>query len=169
MLFIKVFIFAMIIGTSSAIGLMLAKKYTNRELELKEIKNALNMFENKIKFTYEDIPTVFKDISKKINGNVGNIFKNASEKMQNMQAGEAWEYALENTYTSLKKADIDIIKGLGRMLGKTDLSGQISEIKLVNNFLDIQIKDAEEEKNKNEKMYRTLGIVAGMTITILLI
>ena len=97
MLFIKVFIFAMIIGTSSAIGLMLAKKYTNRELELKEIKNALNMFENKIKFTYEDIPTVFKDISKKINGNVGNIFKNASEKMQNMQAGEAWEYALENT------------------------------------------------------------------------
>ena len=135
MLFIKVFIFAMIIGTSSAIGLMLAKKYTNRELELKEIKNALNMFENKIKFTYEDIPTVFKDISKKINGNVGNIFKNASEKMQNMQAGEAWEYALENTYTSLKKADIDIIKGLGRMLGKTDLSGQISEIKLVNNVL----------------------------------
>ena len=106
--FLGVFIFAMIIGTSSAIGLMLAKKYTNRELELKEIKNALNMFENKIKFTYEDIPTVFKDISKKINGNVGNIFKNASEKMQNMQAGEAWEYALENTYTSLKKADIDI-------------------------------------------------------------
>lgn len=168
MLFVKVFIFAMIIGTSSAIGLMLAKKYTNRELELKEIKNALNMFENKIKFTYEDIPTVFKDVSKKINGNVGNIFKNASEKMQNMQAGEAWEYALENTYTSLKKADIDIIKGLGRMLGKTDLSGQISEIKLVNNFIDAQIEDAKQEKDKNYKMYKTLGIVVGATIVIIL-
>ena len=55
------------------------------------------------------------------------------------------------------------------VIGKTDIERQISEIKLVNNFLDIQIKDAEEEKNKNEKMYRTLGIVAGMTITILLI
>ena len=44
-------------------------------------------------------------------------------------------------------------KNLGRLLGKTDIEGQISEIKLVNNFLDIQIKDAEEEKNKNEKMY----------------
>ena len=69
----------------------------------------------------------------------------------------------------MKKEDIDIIRNLGRLLGKTDIEGQISEIKLVNNFLDIQIKDAEEEKNKNEKMYRTLGIVAGMTITILLI
>ena len=44
-----------------------------------------------------------------------------------------------------------------------------NEIKLVNNFLDTQIKTAEDEKNKNEKLYRTLGIVAGMTITILLI
>ena len=59
---IKIFIFAMIIGASSVIGIMIAKKYANREFELKEMKNALNMFENKIKFTYEDIPTVFSDI-----------------------------------------------------------------------------------------------------------
>ena len=67
-----------------------------------------------------------------------------------------------------KKADIDIIKGLGRMLGKTDLSGQISEIKLVNNFIDAQIEDAKQEKDKNYKMYKTLGIVVGATIVIIL-
>ena len=168
MLGMKLLIYTGIFLVCSAIGLIKSQKYTWRVEELKEFKNALNMFENKIKFTYEDIPTVFKDISKKINGNVGNIFKNASEKMQNMQAGEAWEYALENTYTSLKKADIDIIKGLGRMLGKTDLSGQISEIKLVNNFIDAQIEDAKQEKDKNYKMYKTLGIVVGATIVIIL-
>lgn len=168
MLLVKIFIFAMIIGASSVIGLMLAKKYSNRELELKEMKNALNMFENKIKFTYEDIPTVFEDISKKMQGNIGTVFKTASSKMKDMSAGNAWEYALKNTYTSLTKEDIDIINGLGRMLGKTDLNGQISEIKLVNDFLDTQIDEAKLEKDKNAKMYKTLGIVVGMTIVIIL-
>lgn len=104
MLFVKVFIFAMIIGTSSAIGLMLAKKYTNRELELKEIKNALNMFENKIKFTYEDIPTVFKDISKKINGNVGNIFKNASGENAKYASRRSMEICFRKYIYKLKKS-----------------------------------------------------------------
>jgi len=51
---------------------------------------------------------------------------------------------------------------------KTDLSGQISEIKLVNNFIDAQIEDAKQEKDKNYKMYKTLGIVVGATIVIIL-
>lgn len=168
MLFIKIFIFTMIIGSSFAIGLMLAKKYSSRELELKEMKNALNMFENKINFTYEDIPTAFSDISQKIQGNVGKIFKTASNKMQNISAGNAWVYSLENTYTNLTKEDINIIKGLGRMLGKTDLNGQISEINLVNGFIDNQIEEAKREKDKNYKMYKTLGIVVGITIVIIL-
>lgn len=168
MIFIKTFIFAMIIGASSVIGLMLAKKYSNRELELKEMKNALNMFENKISFTYEDIPTVFNDVSEKIQGNVGKIFKTASKKMQDVSAGDAWEYSLENVYTSLTKEDINIIKGLGRMLGKTDLNGQISEIKLVKDFIDTQINEAKKEKEKNSKMYKTLGVVVGITIVIIL-
>lgn len=133
------------------------------------MKNALNIFMTKIKFTYEPIPSTFLYISEKVEGNVSKIFKNATEEMENKPAGEAWDKSLDAIVTNMKKEDIDIIRNLGRLLGKTDIEGQISEIKLVNNFLDIQIKDAEEEKNKNEKMYRTLGIVAGMTITILLI
>ena len=165
---IKIFIFAMIIGASSVIGIMIAKKYANREFELKEMKNALNMFENKIKFTYEDIPTVFSDISQKISGNVGKIFKTASIQMKDMQAGIAWEYAVNNTWSNFNKEDIDIIKGLGRMLGKTDLNGQISEINLVENFIDNQLEEAKLEKEKNAKMYKTLGLVIGITIVIIL-
>lgn len=89
--------------------------------------------------------------------------------MESKSAGDAWNSSLDTTVTNMKEDDIGIIKNLGRLLGKTDIEGQLNEIKLVNNFLDTQIRTAEDEKNKNEKMYRTLGIVAGMTITILLI
>ena len=45
----------------------------------------------------------------------------------------------------------------------------MSEINLNMNFLDSQIKVAEEEQKKNAKMYRTLGTIVGLAIIIILI
>lgn len=47
MLAFRLFILAMIIVTSSIIGILFSKKYANREKEIKEMKNALNMFATK--------------------------------------------------------------------------------------------------------------------------
>ena len=47
--------------------------------------------------------------------------------------------------------------------------GQVSEIEVTEQFLDMQISKAEEDKKKNQKMYKTLGIVAGLVIVIILI
>ena len=55
------------------------------------------------------------------------------------------------------------------MLGKTDIEGQLNQVELTTNFLDEQIKLAEKEKIKNEKLYRTLGMTIGLGIVIVLI
>ena len=44
----------------------------------------------------------------------------------------------------------------------------VNRDRLVNNFIDAQIEDAKQEKDKNYKMYKTLGIVVGATIVIIL-
>ena len=147
----------------------MSKKYSNRVRDLKEIRQALNFFEEKIKFTYEPIPDVFEEISKKMSENIGEIFSNASKKMENTSAGEAWEEAVNNSNTSFTKEDIEILKGLAKMLGRTDIDGQVSEIRLTNKFIDVQIKDAENEKLKNEKLYKTLGATVGLALVIILI
>lgn len=169
MFFIKVFILFMIFLSSLKAGKIIAKKYLNRVNELKDMKNALNMFMTKIRFTYESVPESFREIGNNINGNIGKIFRIASENMKEKSAGEAWEEVVEKTETSLKDEDKNIIKGLGRMLGKTDLDGQISEIKLVQNFLNTQIEIAERERQKNEKLYKTLGGVVGLAVVIILV
>ena len=150
-------------------GKIIAKKFSNRVTELKEMKNALNMFLTKIKFTYESVPESFSEIGNNINGNTGKIFRTASELMKEKSAGEAWEETVDAIETSLTEEDKGIIKNLGRMLGKTDLEGQVSEIKLVQDFLNTQIEVAEKEKQKNEKLYRTLGGVVGLAIVIILV
>ena len=56
---IKYIMLFLILISSSLIGRFLSKKYVYRLEELEEMKNALNLFKTKAKFTYEPIPTIF--------------------------------------------------------------------------------------------------------------
>lgn len=172
MIIIKSLSLFMILGASTWIGFLVSGKYKNRVSDLTEMKNALNMFETKVRYTYEAIPEIFTQISQTFNNNqssIGKIFKIASENMKYSPAGDAWNLALDVTDTNMNKEDIKALKGLHKLLGKTDVEGQLSEIELTTSFLDIQITQAIKEKEKNEKLYKTLGIVAGLAIVIILI
>lgn len=169
MFIVKGIVLMLLLFSSSYIGILISMKYKSRVKELKEMKTLLTIFSTKIKLTYEPIPQIFEELGKKENSNISYIFKKASENMKEMQAGKAWINALEMKNTNLKKEDIEILKGLSTLLGKVDLEGQISEIELVDNFLDKQIEKAEEESKKSEKMYKTLGITAGLAMVIIFI
>lgn len=169
MLIIKGFVLVIILGVSTILGIKIAERYQKRELELKEIKSALNMFKSKIRYTYEPIPDTFMEIAENFSNNVSNLFRNASIKMDEQSAGEAWESAIDTVYSHLNKEDKNVLKHLSKMLGKTDLENQLKEIELTDNFLNYQIEKAETERQKNEKLYKTLGIVSGIGIVIVLI
>lgn len=165
---IKYFILFLILVVSSLIGRFLSKKYVYRLEELEEMQNALNIFKSKIKFTYEPIPEIFDEISKNTNKNIGNIFKKAKEKMNETTANIAWEQAIEETITNLKEEDKHTLKTLSKLLGQTDVEGQTSQIEITEKFLEGQIKEATEEKQKNERLYTRLGTILGLAIVIVL-
>lgn len=166
---IKYLTLIIILMSTTYIGILISKKYLNRVKDLKEMKNALNIFSTKIKFTYEPIPQIFREISKKVKPNIANIFEKSSEKMENENAGEAWRETLEESNTSMIKEDIEVLKNLSNLLGKVDIEGQVNEVELVENFLDTQIELAEEEKQKYARMYKTLGVTIGLAVVIILI
>ena len=89
--------------------------------------------------------------------------------METYSAKEAWNKSLEEAKTDLTKEDIETLKNLGKILGETDVEGQINQIELTETLLKNQIKEALEEKVKNSKMYRTLGVTVGLAISIILI
>ena len=169
MVVFKVFSLFSIFFISCFLGLTISKKFSSRVKELKEIKSALNMFEEKIKFTYETIPDVFFEISQNTSESISKIFEQASDDMKIMSASEAWEKAINESNTKLTKDDKDVLKSLAKMLGKTDLDGQVNEIRLTLKFLETKLKDAEMERTKNEKLYKTLGATVGLAIVIILI
>ena len=168
---IKYIFLLVIFLSSSKIGKMLAQRYYYRVQELEELKNALNLFKTKIKFTYETIPEIFEEISNNITKNISNIFQSTVKGLKDFSISQAWEQAIESEKknTNLNEEDIRVIKLLSKQLGITDIEGQISQIEITEHFLDTQIKQAQQEKEKNQKLYQKLGTTMGLVIVILLI
>jgi len=167
MIILKIIILILIFITSYLIGNKIAKQYSKRVEELEDMKNSLNILETKIRFSKEPLAVIFKDIS-----NVSKnkeIFEKANENMKTMLVGNSWRQAIESVNTNFKKKDIEILKTLGNMLGKTDSKGQVNQIEEIKELLNIQIKNANSEKQKNEKLYKTLGMTIGLAIVIILI
>jgi len=84
-------------------------------------------------------------------------------------AGDAWNKAIDTNILNIVEEDKNILKNLSKLLGATDLQGQISQIDVTSSFLEEQIKKAEKEREKNEAMYRKLGMIIGLTIVIVVI
>ena len=171
MIIIKFIILLTIFGASTSIGVLMSKKFKNRVIELREFKNAINTLETKIKFTYEPIAEIFSEISNNLQHNISQVFNMTGKYLDDNTTKDAWNKAIDETKISLNlnDEDINIIRNLGNLLGKTDVEGQISEIKVTSRYIDTQIIKAEEERKKNEKMYRNLGTIVGLAIVIILI
>ena len=171
MIFIKYILIFFILMIFSTIGNLYSKKYVNRVEDLEKMKNMLNVFKAKIKFTGLTIQDIFNQLYEDNQDNIGEIFKVANEYMNDKSAKDAWNTALDDmkNKNDLNPEDINVLKSLGKMLGNTDIEGQVSQIELTENLLNEKIVEAQEAKKKNAKLYKTLGIATGLAIAIILI
>lgn len=82
---VKYFMLLLIFISSSLIGKYISKKYTYRLKELEEFKNILNVFKSKIRFTYEPIPEIFREIANNTKQNIAEIFEKARKKHERFE------------------------------------------------------------------------------------
>lgn len=165
---VKILILGTILVICTYIGILKAKSYDNRVLELKRVRSALEVLKSKIEFTYEPIKDIFEEISKIVYSEEKNIFQQTLKNINHYGVTTSWNMAVEEEIRLLKE-DKNTIKMFGKLLGKTDKSGQINEINVTSKLLDGLIEKAEQEKTKNYKLFKTLGSVVGIGICIILI
>ncbi len=167
MLFLKGLSLIGVIVICSYLGIIKAKTFENRVSELSKFQNALVMFKTKIEFTHEPIKNIFEEISKVIYKDEENIFLYTIKNQRNIYV--SWNEGADKIKKDFTKEDIEIIKMMGKLLGKTDIEGQVNEIELTKSLIEKQIEKAELEKIKNSKLYKTMGVICGIGICIILI
>lgn len=152
MIIIKGIILLSIFLASSMLGMTLAKKYKDRVYDLKQMKSALNILKTKIEYTYSPLPEIFEEIGSKFERTeFGEIFKNASFRMHEMSAGEAWKQALKVSQTSMKEEDIEVIQNLEKLLGKTNADRTNKSNKFNRRILRNSDKYCRKRKAKKRK------------------
>jgi len=160
--------FFMVIGTT-LLGRTFAKTYKDRVEFLKDFNKRLEILKNEIGFMKGILSDAIEK-SGEFQGKAKDLFADVLENLIDMEAGAAWEDACEKRLKNmeLKKEDIDTIKSLGRLLGSTDVEGQITNIEVISGQLSILADKAEEERKKNEPLFKNIGPVVGVGISVLL-
>lgn len=163
-----------VIVSSSFLGFALSRDCARRPQQLRELQALLQMFENQIVFLSDVLTDAFERVFRSSKSEVGVFFRAAAEKLSSggeINAREAWEAAVRENLrkTSLLAEDQEVILSFGTLLGSSDLEGQVKNIRLTVNQLKLQEQKAEERRVKYEGMYRSLGILGGLAVVILLI
>jgi stage III sporulation protein AB len=161
-----------LISATSLIGFSLANDCSKRPRALRELQTLLLMLENEISYLSNLLSEAFNRIYEGTNSDTAILFSEAAKNLSTngVTADSAWEKSIEENYAklSLNKEDKAILITFGKMLGNSDLDGQLNNIKLMSSQLKLQELKAEEMRLKNEKMYRSLGVLGGLAITIIL-
>lgn len=165
---IKIIGAILIIASTTLYGFVRAGIPDKRHKSLIMIASALELLENEIMFTSDYIDNVFLRIAKLIDSDC--LFKTTVSLQEDISAGIRWKKAVlaDKDKLCLKNEDCEIISLLASNLGMCDKEGQIKNIQHVKALLQKQINLADEENKKSAKLYKSLGISAGIFAAIIL-
>lgn len=139
-----------------------------RRNSLIKIRMALSILETEIVFSSYHLKEVFKRISRI--SDMEKLFMSVAENMEDMGIGNAWQYAVDKNRKEmgLKKEDAEILKTLSTRLGMSDREQQVKNIRHTDALILKALTEAEEEYKKSAKLYRSMGVLGGLFLIILM-
>jgi stage III sporulation protein AB len=161
------------IAATSWIGLEIANQFRIRPLYLRQIQSCLQMLETEINYGLTPLPRALEKIAAIHQGTVGEFFRAVHQNLTSIPGTtvrEAWDKSLAKLVTPLylTSTDYHILVNFGMTLGVSDRADQVKHLKLVMAQMASAEDQAWEAKEKNERMYKSLGFLSGMAVVILL-
>ncbi|MCG0274974.1 MAG: stage III sporulation protein AB [Thermosediminibacteraceae bacterium] len=163
----------LVIFSSTMIGFTIAGFYKQRPRALRNFQIALSMLETEIDYGQSPLPEALNNVSKRCESSISMFLKRVRQLLLSLEgytAGEAWEIALKEFKAQfpLNESDFEILAAFGKYLGSSDKDDQIRNLKLTLSQLKQQETLAIEERQKNEKLWKYLGVLSGLTVVLLL-
>lgn len=163
----------LVLTTTTLIGFGYAKKYRERPRQLSQLINALQSLEAEIMYGLSPIKEVADHLSHQLAAPIRYFFitliKGLNEK-DGRSLSVIWNEAVESYWprTALKATEKEIWKQFGQTLGQTDRDNQKKFIKLAISQLEHEEKEARLAQQQYEKMAKSLGVLGGILIVLLL-
>ncbi|MCL1845148.1 MAG: stage III sporulation protein AB [Defluviitaleaceae bacterium] len=158
---------------SVGLGFYFSAKENFRVRDLAEFKKALLILSSEIDFMRSTLAEACKNIAKRTDGGVGEIFENFSNLLaqgEGETAYQLWLTALDaaRNSTFLASEDRLVLEDFGKTLGYLDKEMQKNAITYAVAYIDEKTTALQKAADKNKRMYHSLGIAGGLLVTVVL-
>ena len=158
----------MIVTACTGMGLSKGKDMEKHLSALEELRKCFLLLRSEVMYTRAPFAEVFEKISKKVAQPYGIWLEHLSRRLRQKGTGtfwELWKTSLETDLrqSSLKAEEIKDLAEVGKNLEYTE------SLDLYIEQLEYTIKHTREEYQSKKKLYRSMGIMGGIFLVILLL
>jgi len=160
----------------TATGLLGARAglwYVQRARHLAQFALALHVLETDIAFGALPLPAALRRAGGAVGGPVGDVFAAAARELTadpGCSGPEAWRRALDRWggRLALAEGDREALGAAGVRLGASDADDQVRYLRAARHTLQVRAQQAEAERDVGARLWRYVGVSAGLAAALLL-
>jgi stage III sporulation protein AB len=162
-----------IIFAGTMLGFYQALQLSARQRQIRQTIQALQRLETEILFGFSPLPEALQAVADSSSGPVASLFARSAEGLVSGTAETvqlSWKMAVADVWhhTAMKRNERDTLLQLGSVLGKSDRADQAKHLRLAVSVLAAEETAAGEDNRRYGKMWRSLGLLSGVLIVILM-
>lgn len=163
----------LILFSGTMIGFFQASQFAARPKQIRMLILALQRLETEILFAFTPLPEALAHLARQTTEPLSSMFGEIAAGLEEglgVSTVECWQRAVRNGWkrTSMKAAEMDVFYQLGHTLGITDREDQIKHLRLAVNQLQSEEEAARDDQKRYEKMWKSLGLLTGALVVIMM-
>jgi stage III sporulation protein AB len=163
----------LVLFAGTMFGFFQALQYARRPRQIRELITALQRLETEIVYGYTPLPEALLSLGKLSSEPLGSIFRQIREQLLQQKGTpvrDIWRQAALDGWkrSAMKAGELEVFLGLGNTLGLSDRTDQAKHLRLATTQLHAEEETARDEQKRYETMWRSLGVLVGALIVILM-
>ncbi|MBR7164196.1 MAG: stage III sporulation protein AB [Clostridia bacterium] len=164
----------LIIAACTSLGLKIVIKKRKTLNAIRELSGSLGEIAHSIDFRLDPLPDVICRLSQDLFSEENTFIKQLArqiEKRSHQPLSLIWQAVLSqfSRENALPAKAESVLSSLGESLGKMDYETEIDRLHAAQNSLMSLLEEMEGQHEKTEKMVKSLGIILGIFIVIILL
>lgn len=164
---------ALVLISATLFGFFQAMQLARRPRQIRELISVLQRLETEIVYGSTPLPAALRRLSSGTAEPIASLLRDVADALaQRPQTplGELWRQEAERAWrrSAMKEPEFEAFARLGATLGLSDRTDQAKHLKLASAQLKTEEETAREQQKRYETMWRSLGVLVGALIVILM-
>lgn len=156
---------------SAALGFGAVGRLDGRVDDLRGLMSGVELMERELGWNLSPLPQQLRRAAGETQGRPAQFFSlcaQGAEHLNGRPFHQVWREAAEACQMRLERTDLELLEGLGGVLGRYDGDSQRRALSAAAQRLEEQLAQAVEQRGRLGRVYGVLGLTAGAFLMILL-